>query len=332
MRPIRTAEQKEESMGKISQARIIGIDVSRDWLDIHCLPEGRRVRLANKLEGHEQVAQLALELGALVCFEATGGQEWRLWSTLDAAGIATRQLPPAQIKAFAASRGTRAKTDRIDAELIARFMAFRPDAGRVLPNEKLRLLRALTSKRGQVVETRKRLLAQIKAHGKLGSAELFDAMDAELKGLLDRQIAELEVRIEQTMASDDNLAATAGILRSVPGIGPVASTMLIAEMPELGQLSGEQAAALAGLAPVAHDSGAMRGKRAIGGGRRQLRHVIFQAALVASHHNPILKTFADRLRAAGKPHKVVITAVARKLVTIANALCKSRLKWTNQAA
>ncbi len=318
-------------MGKISQARIIGIDVSRDWLDIHCLPEGKRVRLANKLEGHEQVAQLALELGALVCFEATGGQEWRLWSTLDTAGIATRQLPPAQIKAFAASRGTRAKTDRIDAELIARFMLFRPDAGRELPHEKLRLLRALTSKRGQVVETRKRLLAQIKAHGKLGSADMFDAMDAELKGLLDRQIAELEVRIEQTMASDDNLAATAGILRSVPGIGPVASTMLIAEMPELGQLSGEQAAALAGLAPIAHDSGAMRGKRAIGGGRRQLRHVMFQAALVASHHNPILKAFADRLRAAGKPHKVVITAVARKLVTIANALCKSRLKWTDQA-
>lgn len=319
-------------MGKISQARIIGIDVSRDWLDIHCLPEGKRARLANKLEGHEQVAQLALELGALVCFEATGGQEWRLWSTLDTAGIATRQLPPAQIKAFAASRGTRAKTDRIDAELIARFMLFRPEAGRVLPHEKLRLLRALTSKRGQVVETRKRLLAQIKAHGKLGSADMFDAMDAELKGLLDRQVAELEVRIEQTMASDDDLAATAGILRSVPGIGPVASTMLIAEMPELGQLSGEQAAALAGLAPIAHDSGAMRGKRAIGGGRRQLRHVMFQAALVASHHNPILKTFADRLRAAGKPHKVVITAVARKLVTIANALCRTRLKWTNQAA
>ncbi|MDF3608380.1 IS110 family transposase [Paracoccus sp. DMF-8] len=253
-------------------------------------------------------------------------------TAVDTAGIATRQLPPAQIKAFAASRSTRAKTDRIDAELIARFMAFRPDAGRVLPHEKFRLIRALASKRGQLVETRKRLLAQIKAHGKLGSAEMFDAMDAELKGLLDHQIAELEMRVQQTIASDDDLAATAGILRSVPGIGPVASTMLIAEMPELGQLSGEQAAALAGLAPIAHDSGAMRGKRAIGGGRRQLRHVMFQAALVASHHNPILKTFADRLRAAGKPHKVVITAVARKLVTIANALCKSRLKWANQAA
>lgn len=247
-------------------------------------------------------------------------------------GIATRQLPTAQIKAFAASRGTRAKTDRVDAEIIARFMMFRPGAGRVLPHEKLHLLRALSSNRGQLLETRKRLLAQIKAHGKLGSADMFDAMNAELKDLLDRQIAGLEVRIEQTLTSDDELARTVDILRSVPGIGPVASTMLIAEMPELGQLSGEQAAALAGLAPIAHDSGAMRGKRATGGGRRLLRHVMFQAALVASHNTPLLKTFADRLRAAGKPHKVVITAVARKRVTIANALCKSRLKWSNQTA
>jgi len=241
-------------------------------------------------------------------------------------------VTPAQIKAFAASRGTRAKTDRIDAELIARFMAFRPDAGRGLPHKKIRFLRALVSKRGQLVETRKRLLAQIKAHGKLGSADMFEAMDGELTDLLDRQIAGLEVQIEQVIAIEESLANTADILRSVPGIGPVASTMLIAEMPELGQITGEQAAALTGLAPIAHDSGAMRGKRAIGGGRRLLRHVMFQAALVASHHNPVLKTFADRLRAAGKPHKVVITAVARKLVTIVNALCKTRQKWTLQTS
>ena len=248
------------------------------------------------------------------------------------AGIATRRLPPAQIKAFAASRGTRAKTDRIDAELIARFMAFRPEAGRNIPHEKIRLLRALVSKRGQLVETKKRLLAQIKAHGKLGSADMFDATDCRLKDLLDHQIAALEARFEQTIATDDCLAKTANILRSVRGIDPVASTMLIAEMPELGHVSGEQAAALTGLAPIAHDRGAMSGKRAIGGGRRLLRHVMFQAALVASHHNPVLKTFADRLRTAGKPHKVVITAVARKLTTIANALVKSGRKWSNQAA
>ncbi len=318
-------------MGKISHEQIIGIDVSRDWLDIHCLPDGRQLRLPNTKDGHAKLVRSICADGALVCFEATGGQEWRLWCALDAVGIATRQLPPAQIKAFAASCGTRAKTDRIDAELIARFMAFRPDAGRALPQEKLRHLRALASKRGQLVETRKRLLAQIKAHQRLGTAETFEAIDGELKDLLDRQIAGLEARIEQIIATEESLAATSDILRSVPGIGPVASTMLIAEMPELGQITGEQAAALTGLAPIAHDSGARRGKRAIGGGRRALRHVLFQAALVASHHNPALKTFADRLRAAGKPHKVVITAVARKLVTIANALIKSGQKWNAQA-
>lgn len=317
-------------MDTVSHQPVIGIDISRDWLDIHCLPDGERLRCPNTKEGHAQLVELGQSTGALVCFEATGGQEWKLWVSLNAAGIHTRQLPPAQIKAFAASRGTRAKTDRIDAELIARFTAFRPDAGRSLPHEKICVLRALESKRAQLVETRKRLLAQIKAHGKLGSADMFAAMDGELKALLDHQVAELEGQIEQLIATDESLATTAGILRSIPGIGPVASTMLIAEMPELGQISGQQAAALTGLAPIANDSGAMRGKRAIGGGRRLLRHVMFQAALVASYHNPVLKTFADRLPAAGKPHKVIIVAVTRKLVTIVNALCKSQQKWAIQ--
>lgn len=317
-------------MNTVAQDRIIGIDVSRDWLDGYVLPDDQRFRLPNTGEGHERLAEQALTSKALVCFEATGGQEWQLWASLDAAGVATRQLPPAQIKAFAVSRGTRAKTDRIDAELIARFLAFRPDAGRCLPHEKLRLLRSLTGKRAQLVETRKRLLAQIKARRKQGMGAPFEQMDADLKTLLERQIAELETQIEQLMATDADLNETAKILRSVPGIGPVTSTMLIAEMPELGQISGEQAAALTGLAPIAHDSGAMRGKRAIGGGRRSLRHVLFQAALVASHHNPTLKVFATRLRKAGKPHKVIIVAVARKLVTIANALCKSRQMWVQK--
>ncbi len=130
-----------------------------------------------------------------------------------------------------------------------------------------------------------------------------------------------------TISNNSALAETATILRSIPGIGPVASTTLIAEMPELGATTGEEAAALAGLAPVAHNSGTLRGKRAIAGGCRALRHVMFQTALVASHHNPTIKAFADRLRKAGRSHKVIITAVARKLVNLANALCKSRQKW-----
>ena len=318
-------------MNNLSHGRVIGIDVSRDWLDLHCLPDGLRCRLPNVPTGHAAVAGLARNRDAVVCFESTGGQEWRLWAFLEAEGVAARQVPPAQVKAFAQSRGTRAKTDRIDAELIARFFAFRPEAGRSLPAEKLRLLRALTSKRTQLVEMRKRLLAQIRAQQKLGTAVMFEDVDTELKQRIDNLIKDLEDRITRAIGSDDHLSEMAAVLRSIPGIGPVASTMLIAEMPEIGTITAEEAAALTGLAPVAHDSGTLRGKRAIAGGRRALRHVIFQAALVAAHHNPSLKVFADRLRKAGKPHKVIITAVARKLVTIANALCKNRQKWSAQA-
>jgi transposase len=251
-----------------------------------------------------------------------------LWALLEAKGVAARRVPPAQVKAFAQSRGTRAKTDRIDAELIAGFFAFRPEVGRSLPTEEPRLLRALTSKRAQPVEMRKRLLAQIRAHQKLGTAAMFEDIDTELKQRIDSMMKELENRITRAIASDDCRSETARILRSTPGIVPVSSTMLIAEMPEIGTTTGEQAAALTGLAPVAHDSRTLRGKRAIAGGRRALRHVIFQAAQVAAHHNATMKAFADRLRKAGKPHKVIITAVARKLVTVVNALWKSRQKWT----
>lgn len=274
------------------------------------------------------MAELARDRDAIVCFESTGGQEWQLWALLEAEGVAARQVPPAQVKAFAQSRGTRAKTDRIDAELIARFFAFRPEAGRSLPTEKIRILRALTSKRAQLVEMRKRLLAQIRAHQKLGTAAMFEDVDSELKHRIDSLIKELEDRITRAIASDHHLSETAIVLRSIPGIGLIVSTMLIAEMPEIRTITGEEAAALTGLAPVAHDSGTLRGKRAIAGGRRALRHVIFQAGLAAAHHNPDLKSFADRLRKAGKPHKVIIIAVTRKLVTISNALCKSRQKWT----
>ena len=285
--------------------------------------------MPNAPAGHAAVADLARDL---VCFESTGGQEWQLWAVLEAEGIAARQVPPAQVKAFAQSRGTRAKTDRIDAELIARFFAFRPEAGRSLPAEKLRILRALTTKRAQLVEMRKRFLAQIRAHQKLGTAMMFEDVDTKLKQRIDGLIKALEDRIIRAIASDERLSETAGVLRSIPGIGPVASSMLVAEMPEIGTIIGEQAAALTGLAPVTHDRGTLRGKRAIAGGRRALRHVMFQAALVAAHHNPSLRSFADRLRRAGKPLKVIITAVARKLVTIANALCKSRQKWTAATA
>ena len=134
-------------MNNPSHDRVIGINVSRDWLDVHCLPNGHRCIVPNALADHAVVADLARERDAVICFESTGGQEWQVWTFLEAEGLAARQVPPAQVKAFAQSRGKRAKTDRIDAELIARFFAFRPEVDRSLPAEKLRLQRALTSKR-----------------------------------------------------------------------------------------------------------------------------------------------------------------------------------------
>ena len=317
-------------MNTATHPEIIGLDVSRDWLDIHCLGDGHQFRLPNTDDGHSDLEEIAVGRNALVCFEAAGGQEWRLWASLEAAGIEARQLPPAQAEAFGRSRGTLAKTDRIDAELIARFMAFRPEAGRRLPRGKLRDLRTLTAKRKQLVEMRKSARQQTKANLKNGTTDQVEDLTEELLELLERQIAEAEERIKSLVANDAVLAETAALLRSVPGIGLVACALLIAEMPELGQITGEQAAVPAGLAPIARDSGRMRGKRMIGGGRRALRQVLYQAALVASYHNTDLKVFADRLRKEGKPHKVVAAAVARKLVVIANALCKSRQPWAAQ--
>ena len=313
-------------MNTATQPEIIGLDVSRDWLDLHCLSDDRRLRLPNTDEGHSKLEEIAAGREALVCFEATGGHEWRLWASMAAAGIEARQLAPAQVKAFGRSRGASAKTDRIDAELIARFMAFRPEAGRRLPSGRLRDPGAPATKRRQLVEMRKSARQQAKADLRNGAAEPVEDLSGELLELLERQIAEAEERIGSLLANEAVLAETAAILQSVPGIGPVVCAMPVAEMPELGRISGEQAAALAGLAPVARDSGQMRGKRMIGGRRRALRCVLHQAALVASIRNADLKLFADRLRKEGKPHK----AVARKLVAVANALCKSRQPWAPQ--
>jgi transposase len=154
-----------------------------------------------------------------------------------------------------------------------------------------------------------------------------EGMDADLRTMLDTQVGDLERRIESVIAQEETSAAKARLLRSIPGIGPVSAAMLIAEMPELGRITSGEAAAMTGLAPVPHDRGAMRGRRTIAGGRRSLRHVLFQAALAAACHNPVLKPVAQHLKMRGKPHKVVIFAIARRLATIANATLKTGVAW-----
>ena len=156
-------------------------------------------------------------------------------------------------------------------------------------------------------------------------------MDSDLKAMLDAQLVDLERRIEIAIAREETSAYKAGLLRSIPGIGPVAAAMLIAELPELGHMPSGEAAAMTGLAPVPRDSGTLRGKRSIAGGRRSSRRVLFQAALAAAYHNPVLKPAAERLRRNGKPHKVIIVAIARRLVIIANAILKSGMPWRSVA-
>ena len=262
----------------IAATTVVGIDVSRDGLDGLCLPGEQRVRLANSAEGHAQLIAAIREMPGpvKVGFEGSeakksirgidfpncGGQEWVLWAALVAADIDAAQLPPAQIKSFALSRGTRAKTDRIDAELITRFMLFRPEAGRRLPSENLRILRTLTTRRAQIVDMRKRLLAQIAARRKQAIPADVESMDDDLGTMLDAQIDNLERRIESVIAQEERSATKAKLLRSIPGIGPVSAAMLIAEMPELGRMTAGEAAAMTGLAPVPRASATRQWKDA----------------------------------------------------------------------
>lgn len=190
----------------------------------------------------------------------------------------------------------------------------------------------LTTRRAQLVGLRKRLVLQIGARAKQAVPADIKSMDDDLKTMLDAQIGELSNRIESIIAQEKALARMAALLRFIPGIGPVSVTMLIAEMPELGKMTSGEAAAMTDLAPVPHDSGTMRGKRMITGGRRALRHVLYQAALAAAYHNPVLKSVPQRLKERGKPYKRVIVAIARRLVIIANAVLKTNSTWRCQSS
>lgn len=177
---------------------------------------------------------------------------------------------------------------------------------------------------------RKRLVTQVAARRKQGVAADVEGMDNDLKALLDSQVRDIERQIEAAIGQDDGSAEKAKLLLSIPEIGPVSAALLIAEMPELGRMTAGEAAAMTGLAPVPHDSGTMRGKRAIAGGRQSLRQVLFQAGLAAARHSPVLKPVAKRLKERGKPHKLVVIAIARRLITIANAMIKSGNPWRLQ--
>ena len=303
---------------------IVGIDVSKDRLDVAVRPSGEVFAIERNPIGLEQ---LTLRLGALspnlVALEATGGFEIVVAAALAAARLPIVVVNPAQIRAFAKAVGQRAKTDPIDAGFIAHFAeATRPEP-RPLPDEATQLLADLVARRRQILEM---MVAERQREKRVTVPHLRKSIMRLLKAL-ERELTSVDTDINDAVRGSPAWREKEDLLASVPGVGPTIARTLIAELPELGKLSRRQVAALAGLAPFTRQSGQWRGRSFIGGGRTTVRTALFMGAMVAKRHNPVLKVFFDRLVAAGKPKMVALIAVARKLLTMLNAILRDRKPW-----
>lgn len=303
---------------------IVGIDVSKDRLDIAVRPSGLAFAVARNGAGLEQLVTRLRELSpSIVAIEATGGFETVAAAALASAGLPVAVVNPAQIRAFAKAINQRAKTDAIDAAVIAHFAQATGLEPRTVPDEATRLLADLVARRRQIVEM---IGAERQREKRVAVARLRKSIARLLKAL-EKELASLDADIDDAVRGSPVWREKEDLLASVPGVGPVIARTLLAELPELGQLDRKQIAALAGLAPFTRQSGQWRGKSFIGGGRTVVRTVLFMGAMVAKQHNPILKAFFDRLVAAGKPKMVALIAVARKLLTILNAIVRDHQKW-----
>jgi transposase len=302
----------------------VGIDVSKTCLDVAVRPNGDVFAVERNAAGLEQLIVRLQELSPhIIALEATGGFE-----TIAAAALAAAQLPvvvvnPAQVRAFAKAIGQRAKTDPIDAAVIAHFAEATKPEPRPLPDTATRLLADLVTRRRQIIEM---IGAERQRETRVTIPHLRKSI-ARLLKTLQNELTALEADIDETVRGSPAWRAKEDLLASVPGIGPTIARTLIAELPELGRLNRKEIAALVGLAPFTRQSGQWRGRSFIGGGRTVVRTALFMGAMVAKRHNPILKVFFDRLIAAGKPKMVALIAVARKLVTILNAIVRDNRPW-----
>jgi transposase len=308
--------------------RFVGIDVSKDHLDVHLRPEGTAFRAGTDEAGVAAVvARLVGARPDLVVLEATGGYEAPVAAALAAAGLPVAVVNPRQVRRFAEAAGQLAKTDRLDARVLAHFAeAVRPDA-RPLPDADTQALAALVGRRRQLVEMR------TAEQNRLGTAAA--AVARSLRdhiAWLDRQIERVGQELAAAIAASPAWRAKDDLLRGVPGIGPVVSRTLLTELPELGTLSGRRIAALVGVAPVAQDSGRRAGARSIAGGRAGVRSALYMACLSAVRYNPALRGFYERLRAAGKAVKVAQVAAMRKLLVILNAMVRDGCPWNAAVA
>jgi len=303
-----------------------GIDVSKDRLDVHLRPSAESFAVARDGPGLEQlVARLVAARPELVVLEATGGFEITVAAALAAAGLPLAVVNPAQIRAFARAIGRLAKTDRLDAELIARFAEQVRPAPRPVLDEQARVLAELVARRRQIVEM---IGMESNRRRQARSAKVLRGIERTLVAL-QAALAELDHEIDGQVRGSPAWRAAEDLLTSVPGIGKITARTLIAELPELGHLDRRRIAALVGVAPVNRDSGAWRGHRAIAGGRSAVRNTLYMAALSAASWNPAIRTLYLRLRARGRPAKAALVAAIRKLLTILNAIMRDRRPWQN---
>jgi transposase len=302
----------------------VGIDVSKDRLEVHLRPSAERFQVARDGGGLEQLAARLSAAGpALVVLEATGGFEITVAAALAAAGLPLAVVNPAQIRAFAHAIGRLAKTDRLDAELIARFAEQVHPEPRPVLGAQAQVLAELVARRRQLVEM---IGMESNRRRQARSAKVLRGIERMLAAL-QAALAELDQEIDGQVRGSPAWRAAEDLLTSVPGIGKITARTLIAELPELGRLDRRRIAALVGVAPLNRDSGHSRGHRAIAGGRSAVRHALYMAALTATSWNPAIRTLYLRLRDRGRPAKAALVAAMRKLLTILNAIMRDRRPW-----
>lgn len=311
----------------MAEGNYAGIDVAKETLELALGASGAVEHFANEPGAHEAIIKrLRDEAVALVVLEASGGYEFALACALQAAGLAVALINPRQGRDFAKAMGHLAKTDAIDARVLAQLaqvLAAQPNRERfvkVLADAEQQRLQALVLRRTQLIG----MLAAERQRLAISHAAARKSIQ-KLIGVIRKQLEDIEAELTGHIAQHH--ADVAALLQSMGGVGPATAAMLIAELPELGRLERRQIAALVGVAPLAHDSGKMRGKRMIGGGRAQVRRSLYMAALVATRFNPVIARFYQRLLAAGKPKKLALVACMRKLLTILNAMVRSGKPW-----
>ncbi len=302
----------------------VGIDVAKATLDVAVRPGGERWSAPSDEAGiGALVARLQPLAPALIVLEATGGFETATVAAMAAAGLAIVVANPRQVRDFARATGQLAKTDVLDAQVLALFAErVRPEP-RPLPDAAVQALDALLTRRRQLLEM---LTAEKNRLGFATAAAVRRDLTQHIHWL-ERRLRDVDGALEQAIHTSPVWRAKEDLLRSVPGVGPVVSRTLLGELPELGTLTHKQIAALVGVAPRACDSGTLRGKRMVWGGRAPVRAALYMAALVAARRNPVIRTFYARLRAAGKPAKVALVACMRKLLTILNAILRTGTPW-----